>query len=897
MKQLSGSEIRTRFLEFFQRRGHEVVPSSSLVPHGDPTLLFTNAGMNQFKDVFLGLEKRPYRRATTAQKCVRAGGKHNDLEQVGRTARHHTFFEMLGNFSFGDYFKKEAILYAWELLTDEDGGFGLPAERLTPTIYRDDEEAFAIWQDEVGIPAERIVRLGEKDNFWSMGDTGPCGPCSEVIYDRGPEHACDAPECAIGKCDCDRWLEIWNLVFMQYDRDENGTMTPLPRPCVDTGMGLERLASVLQEVDSNYETDLFRPLLDWLSARTGRPYDRGDGGFPFRVIADHVRACTCLIADGVLPSNEFRGYVLRRILRRAARFGRVLGIDRPFLHEMVPLVTAVLGDAYPELREKEDFVRRVMEGEEARFLETLTEGTRRAEEMLAPLRERARRGEEAVLSGRDAFLLYDTFGFPIDLTEDMAEEAGVRVDREGFEEAMEEQRRRAREAREAEGEADETRTLGELFAGRPPTEFVGYEELEVETTVTGLAAGGRLLREATPEDGEVRLLLARTPFYAESGGQVADTGVIEGRLGRAEVTRAFHLPDGRTVVVARVTEGRLTEGDPVRAAVDRERRLATARNHTATHLLHRALREVLGEHAVQSGSLVAPDRLRFDFAHFGPLTPSELEAVEGIVNDAVLACRPVRATVCSYREAVAGGAVALFGEKYGERVRVVEIDGVSRELCGGTHVSVTGEVGPFRILSESGIGSGLRRIEALTGTEALGHMRRAEEALTEAAALLHCGRGEVPERVRKLLGELREREKERERDEARRAVSSAARVAEEAEAVGPYRLAVGSLPAMPMDRLREAGDHVRDRIRSGAVLLGAPTEDGSRLGFVAMVTKDLVDKGIHAGKIIGEVARTAGGGGGGRPDMAQAGGRDPARLAEALEKGRALFRKALEEIS
>ncbi|MEW6032596.1 MAG: alanine--tRNA ligase [Bacillota bacterium] len=900
MERLGGSEIRTRFLEYFRSKGHEVVASSPVVPAGDPTLLFTNAGMNQFKDVFLGLESRPYRRAATAQKCVRAGGKHNDLDQVGRTARHHTFFEMLGNFSFGDYFKVEAIRFAWDLLTR---GFGLDPDRLTATIYRDDDEAYAIWREKIGLGPERVVRLGEKDNFWSMGDTGPCGPCSEIVYDRGPEYACaDGPECAVGRCDCDRWLELWNLVFMQYDRDSGGTMRPLPKPCVDTGMGLERIASVLQDVPSNFETDLLRPYIGYLEDRTGRPYRRGPEGFPFRVIADHIRSCVFIIADGVLPSNEGRGYVLRRILRRAARFGRVLGFDRPFLHDLVPLVTSIMGEAYPELIDKEDHVRRVIEAEEARFLETLTEGTRRAEELLAAAAAApggpGGDGRGKVLPGRDAFLLYDTFGFPIDLTEDMAAERGLTVDREGFERAMEEQRRRAREARETAGvPGDEAAALVELFAGKPSNLFVGYDNLEVRVTILALAGGGRLVGEAVPEDGEIHVLLTEVPFYPESGGQVSDTGSVEGRLGRAEVLRSFRLPDGKIVVTARVLEGRLVPGETVEAVVDRAARSATARSHTATHLLHHALRTVLGEHAAQAGSLVAPDRLRFDYSHFGSPSREELERVEDLVNQAVMACRSVRAAVRPYREAVSAGAIALFGEKYGDEVRVVEIDGISRELCGGTHVSFTGEVGQFRILSESGIGAGLRRVEAVTGLGALERARRTEAALGETAAVLHCDPEEVPERARRLTEQIRRQEKEMERQTARAAQESAQALVDGAETAGPYRFVVGLLPPMSMENLRQAGDHVRDRLGpGGVVLLASPTEDGERVSLVAMAAKALVDKGIHVGKIIGDVARVAGGGGGGRPDMAQAGGRDPARLPEALDRGRVLLRKALEEI-
>ena len=977
MQSLGGNDIRARFLEYFRSKGHEVVASSSVVPAGDPTLLFANAGMNQFKDTFLGREVRPYRRAATSQKCVRAGGKHNDLDQVGRTARHHTFFEMLGNFSFGDYFKVDAIRFAWDLLTRD---FGVPAESLTPTIYKDDDEAFAVWNEKIGLPPERIVRLGEKDNFWSMGDTGPCGPCSEIIYDRGREFACGPEgECGIGKCDCDRWLEVWNLVFMQYDRDAEGRMTPLPRPCVDTGMGLERIASVLQGVPTNYETDLLRPFLDWLVAKTGRPYGPAAAAFPFRVIADHIRSCVFIIADGVQPSNEGRGYVLRRILRRAARFGRVLGFDHPFLHEMVPLVASVMGGAYPELKDRTAFIQTVVEGEETRFLETLSEGTRRTEEMLAAVAERSEAmatGSGAAgkaLSGRDAFLLYDTFGFPIDLTEDMAAERGLSVDRAGFERAMEEQRRRAREAREAAGPGDETATLADLFATLPGNTFVGYDRLEVETAIVAIAActgepaaGGqaavvasgdgapgeaaptapRLVSEATSADGEVYVLLSEVPFYPESGGQAADRGFLVAGSGdatpsagavrtdaartdaapaggaRAEVSRALRLPGGKIVAVATVTEGRLAAGTGAMAKVDADRRQATSRNHTATHLLHRALRDVLGEHAAQAGSLVAPDRLRFDFSHFGPMTPVQVLEVEDRVNRAILEGRPLSAAVLPYQEAVAGGAIALFGEKYGAEVRVVDIAGLSRELCGGTHTRQTGEIGLFKITAESGIGSGLRRVEAVTGKGALQRFREIEATLGETAALLKCEPGEAPEKVQRLQAEIRTQERERERLASKAALSLATAIAEKAEGIGPYRLAAGSLPAMSMDSLRQAADHVRDKLGGGGggrgagsdgaaagsdgaaagpdgavVLLGAPTEDGQRVNFVVMVAKSLADKGVHAGKVIGEVARVAGGGGGGRPDMAQAGGREPGKLGEALERGRVVLRGLLEEMA
>jgi alanyl-tRNA synthetase len=900
MESLGGNQVRARFLEYFRSKGHEVVASSSVVPAGDPTLLFTNAGMNQFKDVFLGREARAYRRATTSQKCVRAGGKHNDLDQVGRTARHHTFFEMLGNFSFGDYFKVEAIRFAWEFLTRE---LGVPGERLTATVYQDDDEAYTIWHEKIGLPPERILRLGEKDNFWSMGDTGPCGPCSEIIYDRGPEFACDggptpggtagsSGACAVGKCDCDRWLEVWNLVFMQFDRDASGAMTPLPRPCVDTGLGLERISSVLQTVPSNYETDLFQPYLDWLTARTGRPYERGEGGFPFRVIADHARTCAFIIADGVLPSNEGRSYVLRRILRRAARFGRVVGFDRPFLHEMVVIVAEVMGEAFPELIEKRDHIQRVIESEEARFLETLTDGTRRAEEMLAVV------GEGGVLSGGDAFLLYDTFGFPIDLTEDMAAERGLAVDRAGFEGAMEEQRRRGREAREASGAGDELELVAGLFVGQPANRFVGYDELEVKTTLLVAAGGpGSPAATAPGRPDTVYLLLTEVPFYPEGGGQVADHGVVEGRLGRVEVERCFRLPDGKIVVAgsAAPAPSRFEAGEVVTAAVDVDRRRAVVRNHTATHLLHRALRDILGEHAAQAGSLVTPERLRFDFSHFAPATPAELTAVEDRVNQAVMAARPVRAAVTTYRDAVAGGAIALFGEKYGDDVRVVDISGVCRELCGGTHCASTGEIGLFRILGESGIGAGLRRIEAVTGTGALELFRQVEATLAGAAAALRCDPGEVPARLERLMTEARAQEKQAKRTQAKDILSLVKAKAQEAEGTTPNRFVIAALPSTSMEVLREAGDVALGQPGLGLVLLGAPSEDSERVNFVVMVSKPLVDKGIHAGKLIGEVARVAGGGGGGRPDMAQAGGREPAKLDDALERGRTLLRQALEE--
>ncbi|HEY8449168.1 MAG TPA: alanine--tRNA ligase, partial [Bacillota bacterium] len=715
MRAMSAAEIRGRFLSYFERQDHRIVRSSSLIPKDDPTLLFTNAGMVQFKDVFTGKERLPFKRAATAQKCMRAGGKHNDLDNVGKTARHHTFFEMLGNFSFGDYFKRDAIRFCWEFLTGE---LGLPPERLYATIFRDDDEAFALWQELTAIPAERIVRLGEKDNFWAMGDTGPCGPCSEVVIDRGAEYAC-GPDCALDTCGCDRWLELWNLVFMQFERKPDGSLEPLPRPSIDTGMGLERIAAVLQDVPSNYETDLFRPLIEATERLTGRRYERGEGGFPFRVIADHVRAATFLIADGVFPSNEFRGYVLRRILRRAVRFGKLLGLEEPFLYRLVPVVGQIMGEAYPEVVERADYVGDVIQKEEERFHRTLEQGM----DMLETLLERARAEGRNQLDGEAAFMLYDTYGLPIDLTEDAAAERGLTVDRAGFEAALEAQRARARRARE-DAEAAADAPLVQALADVPPTEFVGYEQLAAPATVLAIVRGEARVAEAAGDAGPIGILLDRTPFYAEAGGQVGDTGRLVGDGVEVAIDDVKALPGARRLHLGRVVRGTLREGLRLQAEVDAARRWNIMRNHTATHLLHKALKVVLGEHANQAGSLVAPDRLRFDFTHLEALTPDQLTRIEDLVNDQILKGVPVTAYYTSLREAREAGAMALFGEKYGDEVRVVKIGDFSLELCGGTHVANTGQVGLFKVIAESSVGSGARRIEALTGPAALTYVRR-----------------------------------------------------------------------------------------------------------------------------------------------------------------------------
>ncbi len=693
MRYLKGKEIRQLFLDYFARKGHTIVPSSSLVPADDPTLLFTNAGMVQFKKVFLGQEERPYKRAASCQKCVRAGGKHNDLENVGYTARHHTFFEMLGNFSFGDYFKEEAIAYAWEFLTKE---LELPVERLYVTVYKDDDEAFALWQKIAGLPAERIVRLGEADNFWAMGDTGPCGPCSEIIFDQGPEVGCGRPDCRVG-CDCDRYLELWNLVFMQYERDEEGRLSPLPRPCIDTGMGLERITATLQGVKTNFDSDLFAGLMAKISALTGLHYGQDQkNDVAFRVIADHSRAAAFLIADGVLPSNEGRGYVLRRIIRRAVRFGRSLGLERPFLYETAHVVVEEMGETYPELIRAAQTIEKILVLEEEKFRETLERGLALLEEELKKL---AQKGER-VIPGEFIFKLYDTYGFPYDIVRDVALERGFSLDMAGFEREMAKQRERSRKAWRGEL-AKAPKVFLSLLEKGLGKEFVGYETTEAEAEVLALARGQEEVQAlSSGEEGEA--VFSKTPFYGEAGGQVGDTGLVLAPGGQAEVVDTYRLGE-LFVHKLKVKEGVLRKGDPVKLSVFSSRRAAIARHHTATHLLHAALRRLLGDHVHQAGSLVAPDRLRFDFTHFEPLTMEEIFALEDLINARIRDNLPVEVKLMSYKEAVDQGAMALFGEKYGEKVRVIRIGNFSMELCGGTHVHRTGDIGYFKIIAESSV--------------------------------------------------------------------------------------------------------------------------------------------------------------------------------------------------
>jgi alanyl-tRNA synthetase len=878
-RKVLSDEIRRSFLTFFAERGHTVVESASLIPHGDPTLLFTNAGMVQFKDVFLGRETRPYRRAATVQKCVRAGGKHNDLEQVGRTARHFTFFEMLGNFSFGDYFKAEAIEFAWEFVTKE---LGLAPERLYVSVFREDDEAARLWKRVAGFGDERIARLGEKDNFWMMGDTGPCGPCSEIYYDLGPEFAC-GPDCGFGRCDCDRYLEFWNLVFMQYNRDEEGRLTPLPNPSIDTGMGLERITAIVQGVPSNWQTDLFVPLIRAVERDAERPYEEGEGGFPFRVVADHLRASVFLISDGVLPANEGRGYVLRRIIRRAVRNGWSIGLKSGFLARLVPEVVARMGEAYPELVERQSVVAGVLAAEEERFSATLEDGTRLLERLIAAL------PPGGVLSGRDVFQLYDTYGFPVDLTEEIVAGRGVRIDRAGFEAELAEQRRRARAARDQRGGI--VGVIAAQATELPETEFLGW------TTLTSEGRVLQIYRDGAPVDalttGETgAVILDRTPFYGEGGGQIGDQGLLSGPAGRFRVEDTRRAAGGKVVHLGRQETGVLQVGAVVAAEVDGERRRATARNHTATHLLHRALRERLGEHARQAGSLVAPDRLRFDFTHFQPLTPEDLSAIEARVNAVVLDDRPVSWRIVPMQEARAAGAMALFEEKYGDEVRVVEVEGFSRELCGGTHVQRTGEIGPFKIVAEGSVGSGLRRIEAVTGWAALAMLSSLWEEHAAIAALLRGSGDDLVAQVREELAHRAELEAELDRLRARQGAELLDGLRAEAEVVGGRRITAGVLPpGLGPEGLRRLADQWRAQEKSGILLLAS--QGGDRVDLLAAVTSDLVAAGVHAGRLVQTMAAVVGGRGGGRPELAQGGGKAVDRAEEALSIGRREAKESL----
>lgn len=853
----TSAELRASFLDYFAQRDHEPVPSSPLVPGNDPTLLFTNAGMVQFKEVFLGRERRAYNRAVSSQRCVRAGGKHNDLENVGYTARHHTFFEMLGNFSFGDYFKREAIEYAWDYLTRV---LALPPERLWITVYTEDDEAADIWLKEIGADASRFSRCGAKDNFWSMGETGPCGPCSEIFYDHGPEIPGGPP--GSPEEDGDRYVEIWNLVFMQYNRDAEGNLTPLPRPSVDTGMGLERLAAVMQGVHSNYEIDLFVRLIEAAARFTGCA-DRENKSL--RVIADHIRSAAFLITDGVTPGNEGRGYVLRRIMRRAIRHGYQLGCTTPFFHRLVSPLVAEMGAAYPELVAAREHVERIILLEEERFAETLEHGMRLLDEAIAGL-------SDARIPGETVFKLYDTYGFPTDLTADIARERGLTLDMDGFEQAMAQQRERARAASQFGGAAAlEIDVQGE-------TEFCGYERLQEEATVVAIySADGSRDQLAAGEEGLVVLDL--TPFYAESGGQVGDRGWLVGEGGRFDVLDAQKKGEGAVCHLGRVAEGVLSVGDRVDARVDGERRRATALNHSATHLLHAALRQVLGEHVQQKGSLVGPERLRFDFSHYEAVSREQLLEIERMVNREVRENHLVETRIMSLDDAKASGAMALFGEKYSEQVRVLRMGDFSTELCGGTHVKAVGDIGLVKIIGENGIASGVRRIEAVTGANALDWIEADEDRLIRLAGLLKGGRDDVDQRVVALLERSRRLEKELEQLKAKLASSAGQDLASQAIVIDGIKVLAARLEGADSKALRVTLDQLKDKLGSAVVVLA--TEGDGKVSLIAGVTKDLTDR-LKAGDLIREVAEKVGGKGGGRPDMAQAGGNDPAGLPAAL---------------
>ncbi len=885
---MKASEIRKAFLDFFQQRSHNAVKSSSLIPHDDPTLLFTNAGMVQFKRSFLGEEKRPYARAATSQKCMRAGGKHNDLENVGRTARHHTFFEMLGNFSFGDYFKKEAIEFAWFFLTET---LGLPKDKLYATIHEGDsamrlgpdEEAGGFW--ERYLPRERILTFPTKDNFWSMGDTGPCGPCSEIIIDQGPGIGCGSPDCKPG-CDCDRYLELWNLVFMQFNRYDDGSLEPLPRPSIDTGMGLERIAAVLQRVPSNYDIDLFAPIRAAVTDMTGYHYGtQPEKDVSVKVIADHSRAAAFLIGDGILPSNEGRGYVLRRVIRRALRHGRFLGLERPFLHEVSVSVMRAMEDAYPELLQNKSFITRVIVHEEERFSETLDNGLKLLQSEMKRLEEE----KAKVIPGALIFKLYDTYGFPIDIVTDMARGLKLSTDEAGFQALMDKQREQSRMYWKGSGEREISGAYHQLSSRGVSTAFKGYETLEAESAVVALIRDGVTLQEAG-EGSEVEVVTAETPFYGETGGQVGDCGEILAPSGRLAVSDTLRLPGDIYVHVGKVIEGRLREGDMVRLKVDESLRRATQLNHTATHILHAVLRNVLGDHVKQAGSLVAPDRLRFDFTHFAALTPDELTEIERQVNENIRVNKALEVHVMDLEEALKTGAMALFEEKYGDRVRMVEIPGFSRELCGGTHAHRTGDIGLFVITQETSVAAGVRRLEALTGAGAMAYVQRQQNVLRHAANLLRSAPMDVADRIEKLSAQQKQLEKELESLKASLASRKSVDMLAQATDCGGIKLLVTQVDADNPKILREMNDQFKERMKSGVVVLGAAHE--GKVFLLAGVTQDLT-KRIHAGNLIKEIVQEVGGSGGGRPDMAQAGGNKPEKLKDALDLAKRLVEEKL----
>ena len=874
---MTGNDVRRIFLEYFAKYDHRIVRSSSLVPQDDPTLLFVNAGMVQFKRAFLGEENRGYLRATTSQKCVRAGGKHNDLENVGYTARHHTFFEMLGNFSFGDYFKEKALEYGWDLLIN---GYGLPEDKLWVSIYLDDDEANDLWQKNIGVPEERIVRFGEEDNFWSMGDTGPCGPCSEIHLDRGEAYGCGKPECKLG-CECDRFLEIWNLVFMQFNRDADGKMTPLPKPSIDTGLGLERMVSIIQDVPTNYDTDLILPIMkkaeDLSEKKIG---ESKEADVAMKVIADHSRAAAFLIGDGVFPSNEGRGYVLRRIMRRAIRYGRNIGLTKPFLHETAGVVFDIMKGAYPELNEASAFITNVIKNEEVRFSETLDNGLKLLNDTLSEIKAK---GENEV-PGNIIFKLYDTYGFPVDIVRDVVRDKKMTLDMKGFDEAMDDQRTRSRSVATFSGIGD---AYKKLSAQGIKIEFTGYDKKTCDSKVLLLVENGKEVSEASAGNN-IEIVTEATPFYGEAGGQAGDTGVITGKDLEIEVSNTIKDPTGLVIHKGKIVSGKIKKGETVTLSVDDDKRKSTECSHTATHILHAVLRKVLGDHVKQAGSHVTPGRLRFDFSHFSLIDIQTLDKIESLVNERIRENISAHTEEMDAEEAFKTGATALFEEKYGDRVRVVSLADFSKELCGGTHAEKTGNIGLFKILGESSVASGVRRIEALTGGAAVEYVQQTSKIVRDTAQLLKDKPEVVPRRIEKILADQKTLEKEIEKLKAQIAVMSTDDAKEEIKTINGIKVIVKKVAVDSTAALRDLADRFKEKIKSGIVVLGSVA--GSKVLLIVVVSKDLVDR-YHAGNIVKQVAAVVGGGGGGRPDMAQAGGTKPEKLDSALDKAYEVIEK------
>ena len=867
---MTGNDVRRVFLEYFKKYDHQIVRSSSLVPADDPTLLFVNAGMVQFKRCFLGEEKRGYVRAATSQKCVRAGGKHNDLENVGYTARHHTFFEMLGNFSFGDYFKEKAIDFGWDLLTN---GYGLPEEKLWVSIYLDDDEAHELWHKNIGVPEEKILRFGEEDNFWAMGDTGPCGPCSEIHMDRGEEYGCDRPDCGVG-CECDRYLEIWNLVFMQFNREASGKMDPLPKPSIDTGMGLERLVTLIQDVPTNYDTDLIRPIMakveNLAEIRLGESWE---GDVAMKVIADHSRAAAFLINDGVLPANEGRGYVLRRIMRRAIRYGRNIGLIRPFLHETAEVVFDIMKPEYPDLLNAAAFITNVIENEEIRFSETLDHGLKILNDGLGDLKAKG----QTRVPGDLIFKLYDTYGFPIDIVQDVVRDQELSIDMEGYDQAMEAQRAKSKSVVAFTQISEAYKNLS--AEGIMP-EFVGYDTRTCEAKVLLLVQEDREVPESTGGH-PLEVVTEATPFYGEAGGQVGDTGKIIGPDFEMSVTDTIKDPTGLTIHKGEMVSGKISKGDVVTLMVNRETRNATELNHSATHILHFALRKVLGDHVKQSGSSVASDRFRFDFTHFAQTDADALEKIETLVNERIRRNIPVQIEEMDAEDAFKTDATAIFEEKYGDRVRVISMGDFSKELCGGTHTNMTGNIGLFKIVEESSVAAGIRRIEALTGSAALSHVQRVDKIMDTTARMLKERPEAVPERIEKILSNQKALEKEVDSLKVRISAEMVDDSEADVKSVNGVKVLAKKVSVDQPAALRSLADRFKDKIKSGIVVLGSTA--GEKALLIVVVTEDLTDR-FHAGNIVKEISAVVGGGGGGRPDMAQAGGTRPEKLDQALEK-------------